>query len=145
LVTRFLLDVNLIVAMHLPGSESFTRVQRWFTEIGSRHFATCAITQAGFVRVCTQLAVKDRAIDITEAKASLLRLTAFSGHTYWPMDISYLDATEPFEVRMQDYRQITDAFLLGLAIHHKGKLATLDRAIVHLAGPEFADHVELIS
>ena len=39
---------------------------------------------------------------------------------------------------------ITDAYLLGLAIHHKGKLATLDRAIVYLAGSEFAEYVELI-
>jgi predicted nucleic acid-binding protein len=45
---------------------------------------------------------------------------------------------------MQGYRQITDAYLLGLAIHNKGKLATLDRGIRHLAGREFAASVELI-
>jgi hypothetical protein len=112
--------------------------------IGSKNFATRAITQAGFIRVSTQLAVIGGAIDVSEAKVSLQRLTARSEHAYWPMDISYLEAVEPFETRMQGYRQITDAFLLGLAIHHKGKLATLDRAIVYLAGPEFADYVELI-
>jgi predicted nucleic acid-binding protein len=45
---------------------------------------------------------------------------------------------------MQGHRQITDAYLLGLAIHNKGKLATLDRGIRHLAGREFAANVELI-
>jgi predicted nucleic acid-binding protein len=46
---------------------------------------------------------------------------------------------------MQGHRQIRDAYLLGLAKHHGGKLATLDKAIVSLAGPEFAGLVELIA
>jgi uncharacterized protein len=144
-VTRFLFDVNLLVTMHLPGSNSFSQVQHWFSMIGSKNFATCAITQAGFIRVSTQLAVIGGAIDVSEAKVALQRLTARSEHAYWPIDISYLEAVEPFETRMLGYRQITDAYLLGLAIHHRGKLATLDRAIVHLAGPKFAEYVELIA
>jgi uncharacterized protein len=45
---------------------------------------------------------------------------------------------------LQGHRQITDAYLLGLAIHNRGKLATLDRGILQLAGSDFAGHVELI-
>jgi hypothetical protein len=66
------------------------------------------------------------------------------GHVYWPDDPSYLDATRTLFARMQGHRQITDAYLLGLAIHNKGKLATLDRGIRQLAGSEFAACVEII-
>jgi predicted nucleic acid-binding protein len=45
---------------------------------------------------------------------------------------------------MQGHRQTTDAYLLGLAIRNKGKLATLDRGIRHLAGNEFSANLELI-
>ena len=45
---------------------------------------------------------------------------------------------------MQGHRQTTDAYLLGLAVFNKGKLATLDRGIVYLAGNEYSGHVELI-
>jgi toxin-antitoxin system PIN domain toxin len=143
-VSVFLLDVNLLVTMHLPDSAGFSLAQNWFKKVGSRGFASCAITQSGFVRVLTQLAVKNAAISPEEKKVALQQLTSMPGHAYWPMDIEYLKAIEPFERRMQGYRPITDAFLLGLAVHHKGELATMDEAILHLAGREFASHVEFV-
>lgn len=142
---RFLLDVNLLVAMHLPGDREYERVQHWFARIGSQSFATCAITQAGFVRVSSLLAIKDRPIDFSETSTSLRLLASLPGHFFWPMDLPYLEATAPFQPRMHGYRQITDAYLLGLARHHGGKLATLDRGILHVAGPEFRDYVELVA
>lgn len=144
-MTRFLLDVNVLVAMHVPGNSDHERAKRWFDTTGSNRFATCSITQAGFVRVSSQLKVKDGPIDFRELRIALGNLASLHGHAYWPMDIPYLDATEPFGLRMHGHRQVTDAFLLGLALHHGGKLATLDKATLHLAGPELADLVELIS
>jgi hypothetical protein len=79
-----------------------------------------------------------------EARDALNHLILQSGHVYWPDDPSYLDATRILFARMQGHRQITDAYLLGLAVHNKGKLATLDRGICHLAGREFAACVEVI-
>jgi hypothetical protein len=139
-----LLDVNVLIAMHLPASEDYQRVHRWFAQTGSGCFATCSITEAGFVRVSSQLSVKDGPIDFREVRIALGNLASLSGHAYWPMDIPYLAATEPFEQRMHGPRQVTDAFLLGLARHHGGKLATLDRATLHLAGPDLASLVEMI-
>jgi hypothetical protein len=139
-----LLDVNVLIAMHLPGSEDYQRVHRWFAQTGSGCFATCSITEAGFVRVSSQLSVKDGPIDFREVRIALGNLASLPGHAYWPMDIPYLAATEPFEPRMHGPRQVTDAFLLGLAQHHGGKLATLDRATLHLAGAGLASLVEMI-
>lgn len=143
-MTRFLLDVNVLVAMHVPGNSDHERAKRWFDTTGSDCFSTCSITQAGFVRVSSQLKVKDGPIDFRELRIALGNLASLPGHTYWPMDIPYFEATDPFRPRMHGHRQVTDAFLLGLALHHGGKLATLDKATLHLAGPELADLVELI-
>jgi len=143
-VTRFLLDVSVLVALHVPGNENYERVQRWFAQTGCHSFATCSITEAGFVRVSSQLSVKDGPVDFREVRIALANLSSLPGHMYWPMDISYLQATASFEQRMHGHRQVTDAFLLGLALHYGGRLATLDRAIKHLAGPEFVNSVEVI-
>lgn len=140
-----LLDVNVLVALHLPPSSDFERVDRWFGKLGPGGFATCAITQAGFVRVLTQQSLyTPDPIRLSEAEFSLGTFLQNTRHRFWPMDIDYLEATSRFEGRAYGHKQVTDGYLLGLAIHHKAVLATMDRRILHLAGPEFAEHVELI-
>jgi toxin-antitoxin system PIN domain toxin len=143
-VSRFLLDVNVLVAMHLPENTEHERAQRWFTQTGSESFATCSMTEAGFVRVTSQLKVKDGPVDFTEIKIALGNFASLPGHSYWPIDINFIEATEPFSARMHGPKQITDAFLLGLTLHHKAKLATMDLGILHVAGAEFRHLVELI-
>jgi len=140
-----LLDVNVLVALHVPDSQAYQRVQPWFFNCGSASFATCALTEGGFVRVSSHLSVKDGPIDFRELRIALGNLGSLPGHLYWPMNINYLQATEQFGLRMHGPKQVTDAYLLDLAIHHHGKLATLDKAVLHLAGAEFAEYVELIS
>ncbi len=140
----YLLDVNVLVAMHLPENKDYGRVQRWFAQNGSGSFATCSMTEAGFVRVSSQLNVKDGPIDFSELKIALGNLASLPGHTYWPMNINFIDATEPFSPRMHGPKQVTDAFLLGLTLHQGGKLATMDMGILHVAGAEFRHLVELI-
>jgi hypothetical protein len=143
-VTRFLLDVNVLIAIHSPSHKDFYRVHRWFETKAIERFATCSITQAGFVRISAQISEQPVPSELAESRIALKEFIARPGHAYWPMDVGYLEATEPFLPRMHGHRQIIDAFLLGLALHHGGKLATLDRAITHVAGSEFADLVEMI-
>lgn len=130
--------------MHVPGNKDYQLVHRWFAQTASASFATCSITEAGFVRVSSQLSVKGGPIDFTEFRIALESLASLRGHSYWPMDINFIHATGPFGPRMHGPNQVTDAFLLGLALHHGGKLATLDRGILHLAGPEHSGLAELI-
>ena len=138
----FLPDVNVLIALHTPSHSSFGIVQRWFRSKGAENFSTCAITQSGFVRISAQIALEEN-VGFEGAKIALDALITQPGHALWPMDIGYLKATAPFERRIHGHRQITDAYLLGLVLHHNGKLATLDRAILHLAGTEFRHSVEL--
>ena len=127
-----LLDVNVLVALSWPGHEAFARSHRWFARHAAAGWATCPITQAGFVRVVSNPAFSMLTITPREALANLAITMKHAGHHFWRDDISLQQSTASFASRMVGHQQITDAYLLGLAIHHKGKLITLDRATLSL-------------
>jgi len=140
----FLLDVNILLILHDPLHQHYKLVNRWFRQPQNRPFATCPITQSGMMRLLLQGVPGFNPFDMQEAREVLNRFVHLPGHVFWPDIPAWLDSTQSVFTRMHGHRQTTDAYLLGLAIHNKGKLATLDRGILHLAGKEFAAHVEII-
>jgi toxin-antitoxin system PIN domain toxin len=140
-----LLAVNLLYILHNPLHPDFQRVNQWFRSGAVAAFATCPITQSGMMRLLVKGVAGLDQFDMKEARRALQRLIQLPGHVYWPDAPDWLSATQSLFPRMQGHRQTTDAYLLGLAIHNKGKLATLDRGIRHLAGTKFSHLVELIS
>jgi toxin-antitoxin system PIN domain toxin len=141
----FLLDVSVLLILHDTRHPHYKTVSQWFARPSSMPFATCPITQSGLVRLLTSGVPGLAPIRMQEARDALQRLVQLPGHVYWPDAPDWLKATESLLPRMQGHRQTTDAYLLGLAIHNKGKLATLDSGICHLAGTKFSHLVELIS
>jgi toxin-antitoxin system PIN domain toxin len=141
----FLLDVNLLFVLHQPLHPDFKRVSQWFLLTTSKSFATCPITQSGMMRLLVGGVAGLDSFDIKEARDALKQIVRHPGHVFWPDAPGYLDCAAPLFARMQGHRQITDAYLLGLAIYNKGKLATLDPGIRHLAGHELSAHVEVIA
>lgn len=83
-------------------------------------------------------------MSVFEGSELLRGLTQRPGHRFWPIDITFAEAVQPFQERVFGHRQITDAYLLGLAIKHKGRLVTIDRGIQALAGPEFAKYLMVL-
>lgn len=140
----YLLDVNVLLALHWPGHDSHRAAMEWFEREGEKSFALCPMTEAGFIRILTNVAFTGKKVEMLEAKAALSRLGQIKGYRFWPMTRGFLEAVQPLEPRFYSHQQVTDACLLGLAIERKGSLATLDRAIRHLAGSEFMQHVTLI-
>jgi uncharacterized protein len=143
-VRPFLLDVSVLLALNWPYHEAHARILNWFRREGEKSFALCPLTEAGFVRVMTNPAFSGKRIEVFEAREALTGLARLKGYKFWPLRLSFAEAIAPFEQRVLSHGQVTDAFLLGLAIEQKGSLATLDRAIRHLAGSEFMQHVTLI-
>jgi hypothetical protein len=127
-----LLDVNVLVALLWPAQESHAKAQNWFKRWSSEGWATCPQTQAGFVRVVSNPAFSPSAVSPGEATRALKKSLAHPDHEYWPADVSYLEAIEPFGSKLVGHRQVSDAYLLGLAIHHGGSLVTMDRGILEL-------------
>jgi len=72
------------------------------------------------------------------------RLNQLPGHRFWPVEVTILDAVLPFAERIFGHQQVSDAYLLGMAIQKKGRLVTLDQAIQALAGSEFRNAVVIL-
>ena len=141
----YLLDTNVLIPLLWPMHTEQSKARKWFAANAASSFATCSLTQAGFLRITSSVEIMRQRYALSEARQLLLTFIEHPGHTFWPTTISYFEATAPFERRMFGSKQITDAYLLGIAKHHGGKLATFDRAIKALAGPEYCDLVEVIA
>ena len=144
MVTAFLLDVSLLIALADEKHVANTKVRQWFLGLNGKPWATCAITQAGFVRIASNPRFLTPPIALWEAMELLTRLTRRPDHRFWTTDIALAEAVQSLQERLFSHRQVTDAYLLGLAIKHNGRLVTLDRGIEVLAGKEFAQHVLLL-
>ena len=130
----FLLDVNVLIALAWPGHEGSERVGPWFERHSHSGWATCPFTQSGFVRVSSNPSFSPNALTPAAALAVLEKNLKLPGHQFWPASISLHEALKNIERRLTRHRQITDAYLLGLAIHRGGKLATLDAKLASI-GP----------
>lgn len=135
-MTTFLLDVNVLIALMWPAHEAHLKVQHWFARNSRAGWATCPFTQAAFVRILANPAFSPDAVTPLEAVKVLSSTLLHASHRFWKDEISFAEATKPFQKRLVGHRQVTDAYLLGLAIYMKGKLATLDRAILGLLSNE---------
>ena len=140
-----LLDVNVLVALHDPSHPNHEDAHRWFARNRKRGWATCPVTVNGCVRVLSNPAYPTVAAAPAEVASRLRVLCADPGHEFWSDSVSLLDEALFRLPAITGHRQITDLYLLGLAVRHGGKLATFDRSIplkaVAGAGPA---HLELI-
>jgi uncharacterized protein len=131
-VSCFLLDVNVLVALLWPPHEAHARAQRWFAHNAHQGWATCAMTETGFVRIVSNPAFSQRAVSPRDALQVLSGSLNHPAHRFWTEDIGITEALAHFGRRVLGHQQITDAYLLGLAIHKKGRLATLDAGLPSL-------------
>jgi hypothetical protein len=145
-MTAYLLDVNVLLALSWPGHESHSSVQRWFARNAAKGWATCPMVEAGFVRILSNPAFSPHAVSPKEALEALRTNVKHPAHQFWPDDIPLAAALDRFGDRLAGHRQITDLYLLALAIQHRGKLATLDRRLLAVLGEgsDAVAHVELI-
>ena len=125
----FLLDVNVLIAMAWPTHRAHEKVQEWLARHAREGWATCPLTQTAFVRILSNPAFSPNALTPADALALLQANLGHPAHRFWPDDLSLVQALEPFAPRLAGHQQVTDAYLLGLAMHKKGKLATMDRAV----------------
>lgn len=123
-----LLDVNVLIAMAWPSHVHHTLAHRWFARNSRRGWATCPLTQLGFVRVSSHPGIIPEAATPREAVETLAAIVARPGHVFWPDAISLADPSLPAG-QIMGHRQFTDAYLLALALHNRGRLVTLDAAI----------------
>lgn len=140
----FLLDVNVLIAMSWPAHVAHEKVQQWFGRHARAAWATCPFTQTAFVRIISNPAFSPNALTTADAFQLLESNLKHSGHKFWPDDLGVLEATRSFQSQIAGHQQLTDAYLMGLTLHRKGKLATLDSRMLGLLAEKRADVVIVI-
>ena len=124
---RTLYDVNVLLALIDPDHPHFAVAHAWHAE-NRLGWASTATTQNGFLRTISRPAYSG-AIRQDVAIALLQDTCANTDHQFWAEDISLLDDACFDSGNIHGHRQITDAYLLAVAIRHGGRLATFDRRI----------------
>lgn len=125
-----LLDVNALVALAWDSHVHHATMRSWIAAHRSRGWATCPLTESGFVRVSSNRKVLPGAIGVEAARAVLTALRDAEGHHFLIDDVSLCDEDVP---TMHGHRQVTDAHLLTLARRQGVRLVTFDAALVALA------------
>jgi toxin-antitoxin system PIN domain toxin len=146
-VSAYLLDVNVLVALAWPTHVLHESVSRWFGQHAQQGWATCPFTQSAFVRLLSNPAFSPAALSAQNAASLLQRNLEHPAHHFWTADITLRQALEISGVRLSGHRQVTDAYLLGLAFHKKGRLATSDGSLSGLLseGRGEESRIELIA
>jgi toxin-antitoxin system PIN domain toxin len=140
-----LLDVNVLIALLWPAHEHFDAAHDWFATRGGRaRWATCPLTQLAFVRIVSNPAFSPDALAPAEALGLLERNLVHPAHEFWPDDVSLVESVGPLGPRLQGHRQLSDVYLLGLALEHRGRLATFDGGLRGLAAGDRAAGLELV-
>ncbi|ETX01942.1 MAG: hypothetical protein ETSY1_05410 [Candidatus Entotheonella factor] len=141
-MTSYLLDINLLLALTDPMHVHHELAHQWFARTGRHLWATCPLTENGFVRIASHPKYPNRPGDANMVLAMLHQFCTMEGHEFWADDISLrhiLLADVVFT-----HQQITDLYLLGLAIHRQGKLATLDHRIPAWAIQDGSQALEML-
>jgi toxin-antitoxin system PIN domain toxin len=132
-----LLDVNALVALAWDAHVHHEAAAAWFDR-QSGPWATCPVSEAGFIRVSSNPTVLAGAISVEKALGVLRDLRAIGEHRFLINDVSPTDADFP---AIAGHRQLTDALLLTVARRAEMVLVTFDAGLGALAG---GDGVELL-
>ncbi len=122
------------MALAWPNHIHHRRAVAWFVAARSEGWATCPTTESGFIRVSSNTRAIPDARTPGEAIGLLTQLKGSGRHHFWEDPVTL--TSDPYGVfgRVVGHRQVTDAHLLTLALHHGGCFATFDRALPPLAG-----------
>lgn len=116
-----LLDGNVLIALVSPSHVHHAAAERWFAR-SVAPFATCPITQGTLLRILMNIGQ----LDAGSALAVLSQVTAHPRHRFWPDAVGYAQVSWRGVI---GHRQVTDAYLAGLARHFEGRLVSFDRGL----------------
>jgi toxin-antitoxin system PIN domain toxin len=127
---RYLLDVNVLIALIDPAHVQHDRAHDWFAAQGRQAWATCPLTENGVIRIVGHPRYPNSPGTPAAVAELMAVLLALGGHEFWPDDVTLLDTQRILPARLLDSSQVTDTYLLALAVAHGGQFATFDRHLV---------------
>jgi len=125
---RALLDINVLIALLDSDHASHDSAIKWFAKNAREGWASCPITQNGCIRIMSNPGYPNP-LPVQAVVQRLAEACDQSIHEFWPDSVSLLDSNIVDATRIHGPRQLTDIYLLALAVEHAGKLATFDTGI----------------
>ena len=129
-MSRFLLDINVLIALIDPAHVQHDRAHQWFEAKGEKAWATCPLTENGVLRIVGHLRYPNSPGSPAAVAGLFALLRKLPGHAFWPDDVSLLDREYVDEARLLDSAHVTDSYLLALARAHHGQLASFDHRLM---------------
>jgi toxin-antitoxin system PIN domain toxin len=123
----YLLDANILIALGDPAHVHHPRCQTWFQSIAGSPWATCALTQNAFLRIMSAVSYQTVQGGPEILRQLLTQICGLPGHQFWNDSISLLD--DKMFPQLPKSKDLTDVYLLGLAVANNAKLVTLDARI----------------
>jgi toxin-antitoxin system PIN domain toxin len=140
----WLLDVNVLLAWLWPTHEAHKAASDWKAQHRQEPWSTCPITEMGFLRIVTNPSFSSDAPAWAEAVRTLAKHTSKSAvHRFWQDSLTSVELDRQFGSRIEGPGQITDAYLLALAMQNNGRLVTFDRRVQKLAPQGTPEHAAL--
>jgi len=131
---RALLDINILIALHDRDHVHHRRASDWLADNIQHGWASCPLTQNGCLRIMSQPAYPN-AQSLQVLVPMLRSATAHPHHRFWHDDISVLDEGCFHHPHIHGARQLTDLYLLALAVRNEGRLISFDQRIPLSAVP----------
>lgn len=136
---RALLDINVLIALLDAQHVHHHVAARWLQDNIDQGWASCPLTQNGVIRIMSQPAYPNP-LAVASVARRLAEAAAAPWHRFWPDSTSLLEDGSVHWPRVLGSRQITDVYLLTLALRNDGRFASFDRRIdpgaVPGAGPQ---------
>ena len=129
---RSLLDVNVLIALLDADHNLHEQATHWLRGHASEGWSSCPLTQNGCLRVMSTAAYP-HPLPVQAIAARLSEACATPLHEFWPDDCSALDPRVVDISRVHGPKQLTDVYLLALAVRHGGRLVTFDSTIARNA------------
>jgi toxin-antitoxin system PIN domain toxin len=129
---RSLLDVNMLIALLDSDHSLHAPAFAWFTKRARDGWASCPLTQNGCIRIMSHPGYPNP-LPVNQLVERLREATASGVHEFWPDDVSVLDRRVLDATRIHGPRQLTDLYLLSLAVKRDGCFVTFDGSITREA------------
>ena len=140
MIRKNLLDLNVLIALTDTEHMHYSKAQRWFNSSGNEELGHLSADRGRVRPHHDESRIAARSCTLQQA-APFLRSHQAARLQYWPIAGSWAALTAPFADRIFGHQQVTDAYLLGLAIKESGVLVTFDRGLKYMAGPQFSDNL----
>lgn len=125
---RGLLDVNVLIALLDVDHVNHQKAKDWLSQNIALGWATCPITQNGCLRIMAQPRYTNP-LTISQVASRLQSASLTSYHEFWPDDVTLLNDQTIDHSLIHGPRQLTDIYLLALAVRHQGRFVTFDTNI----------------